>query len=775
MKAQFVGWTQSSITAGTTMYEPFITQQSSNSWNSSLTAAEEIPLPHAITLDRLIVQVDVGPGTGKNLVFTVLKNGSATALTATISGSSTQSSDVTHTVSFAQGDQITIQVALDSGGTVPGTIYWNARQDASGMFAMLGAITSSSTGYLPVMGSGTPLAVGDAEVIVPCGGTVENLFVNSSGTAGNWTVYKNTVAQTLATGAMGGTTANDTTHSFTVVAGDRIAIRNTGTGRVTSWGISFAPTTDGQSFLTAVTNGNVSTSATTYIPATQVSGSPATSESSAMLQAATLLAVYGQTSVSPGVSPKQYTLQARQNSGNVSGASFVIQDSSSTPNDGSSGRANNVTGLTATINDYDLFDTSVTPSSTPIGLHAYVSMLISMTSGAAESQTTTTISRIQILATALQTTKSRIQAALTATTATKSRIQVLKTATTTTLSRIQNTTLTATTATKSRIQKSLSTTTTTISRISKSFTATTATKSRIAILGSATTTTLSRIQNTTLTALQTTKARIQNTLQQTTSTKSRIQKSFTTTTATLSRISKSFTQTTATKSRIQAALSATTHTLSRIQNSFTSTTSTKSRIQNTLTATTSTISRIAASTAHTATTTTVSRIQNTLSVTTATLSRIQKSFTATTSTKSRVQKAFSATTATIARIQKSLATTTSTKSRISKSFTATQPTKTRVQILGGSLTFTRSRVQKSLTAVTHTLSRISATFSATTQTQSRIQAQLTATTSTISRIVPKVILSPTPPVFSTQDPGTIELTDDSITVNMSADPTDIYL
>lgn len=378
MKSLLIGTTGSAITAGTTQYEPFITQASTNSWSSSLTAATQTPVPHALTLDRLRVKVATAPGVGKNLVIVVLKNGVASALTCTISGTATTAQDLTHTVSYAAGDTITLQATLDTGGTAFGTIYWTARQDASGAFAVLGAITSASAGFYPVMGSiGSAGTSGDTGVVVPCAGTIQSFYVNSSASAGNFTVYLNAVAQTLTTGVMGAATANDTTHSFAVVAGDRVLVRNTGTARVSSWGMSFLPTTDGQSFVGAVSNGNVSTSATTYMPTVNVSGSPSTTESWGMLQACTLLGLFAQTSVSPGVSPKAYTFTARNNSTNTA-ATFAINDASSTPNDLTSGRVGNITGQSITVADDDLLSTSIAPASTPIGLHVYISMLISM-------------------------------------------------------------------------------------------------------------------------------------------------------------------------------------------------------------------------------------------------------------------------------------------------------------------------------------------------------------------------------------------------------------
>lgn len=82
-------------------------------------------------------------------------------------------------------------------------------------------------------GALAPLAgVADLDVgfIIPVAGTISNLYVLSgavgAGSKHAYTVYKNGVATTLTcTTGLNGGAANDTTHSFTVVAGDVISVR----------------------------------------------------------------------------------------------------------------------------------------------------------------------------------------------------------------------------------------------------------------------------------------------------------------------------------------------------------------------------------------------------------------------------------------------------------------------------------------------------------------------------------------------------------------------
>lgn len=390
MKSFLIGYTSNSITADGTAYnQPVVTNGSANSWSSSLSGVNQQPLPHAITLDRLRVKVATAPGTGKNLVFTILKNGVATALTCTISGAATTAQDLSHTVSFAAGDTITMQCTLDTGGTPSAQTWWTTRQDATGNYAVLGSKNTTATGIVAGQGVSTgTFPSSDAGTIIPCAGTISNLYVNASGATGTITINKNGTGQTV-TIVLAANTGNDTTHSFSVAAGDRISINNTVTGRSFGFGFTFAPTTDGNSFIGHADNGhNTNNAATAYYQLlADGDGSWDTTETNTqlMLQACTLTGIFSQTQVSPGVAPKAYAFTARQNAADTA-ATVTINDASASPNDGN-GRAGNLTGQSITIADDDLVDVKCVPTSTPSGLHAYNSILINVASSSSSIKT----------------------------------------------------------------------------------------------------------------------------------------------------------------------------------------------------------------------------------------------------------------------------------------------------------------------------------------------------------------------------------------------------
>lgn len=66
---------------------------------------------------KLYAAVDVAPGSGKNIVLTLMVNGVASALTCTISGTGKVASDIVHDVTVAAGDLLELRAVSDSGST----------------------------------------------------------------------------------------------------------------------------------------------------------------------------------------------------------------------------------------------------------------------------------------------------------------------------------------------------------------------------------------------------------------------------------------------------------------------------------------------------------------------------------------------------------------------------------------------------------------------------------------------------------------------------------
>jgi hypothetical protein len=98
------------------------------SGSSTTEAQVQQPMPVAGTLKNLVIRLDAALSGGTSVVYTVRKNGAATALTCTITTASAAltCSDVTHTAAFVAGDLISVGTARVGLVTSPGT-RWTAQ------------------------------------------------------------------------------------------------------------------------------------------------------------------------------------------------------------------------------------------------------------------------------------------------------------------------------------------------------------------------------------------------------------------------------------------------------------------------------------------------------------------------------------------------------------------------------------------------------------------------------------------------------------------------
>jgi hypothetical protein len=99
---------------------PFLTTQS----NETETSVRQV-VPVAGTVANLAVNLATAPG-GNSWTFTIRKNGANTAVTCKIEGggANTSCNDATHSVTFAVGDLIALQVTPASGPIGWGSARW---------------------------------------------------------------------------------------------------------------------------------------------------------------------------------------------------------------------------------------------------------------------------------------------------------------------------------------------------------------------------------------------------------------------------------------------------------------------------------------------------------------------------------------------------------------------------------------------------------------------------------------------------------------------------
>jgi len=90
---------------------PNTTTYFSTSLPFGLVRRTQIPLNFTGTIRNFYVTIEIPPGVGENVVFTVMINGIATAIIVTIAGAAQlDDSDLVNAVAVILGDELTIEV-----------------------------------------------------------------------------------------------------------------------------------------------------------------------------------------------------------------------------------------------------------------------------------------------------------------------------------------------------------------------------------------------------------------------------------------------------------------------------------------------------------------------------------------------------------------------------------------------------------------------------------------------------------------------------------------
>jgi len=257
--------------------------------------------PCAGTIKNLYVKLTGAPGAGKSYTFTLCVNGTPSALTCTIADTDTTGSDVTNTVSVSAGGTLSLVVVPSGSPTsVCLTFATQFTPSVSGETFLSLCKPTNYTTTLEFFSFAAGSYVGDNDtnatsLVIPCAGTVKKLYTKivtapsaPGGKTWVFTVQKNNVASALTcTIANNETTANDTTHSFTVVAGDRIDIDVVPANTPAAWGamtagIVFLPDTAGN-FILPHTKINDTPDSNRYFPPIGDKASNATESNTAFM------------------------------------------------------------------------------------------------------------------------------------------------------------------------------------------------------------------------------------------------------------------------------------------------------------------------------------------------------------------------------------------------------------------------------------------------------------------------------------------------------------
>lgn len=354
-------------------------------WQATQTTAQQLVSAPG-TYRNLYVYTGVAPGVGKSYDITLFKNNAATTVTCQISGTNKSCTDLTNSVAYVAADSIGMRVT-PTGTPAATRMGWQLRFESttdkeSNWPGNGGAFVNNATSWTSIGGQMDDTTTEtNHTTIVPAAGTIKNLYVKMQGTAGTgntntFTVRKNEADQTVTCAISGNvaTTCNDTTHSFTVVAGDRITLQDVPnslpTSQLTSFGLTFVANTEGQYIATVANSaggGNPSTSATTYggMMAGDMVWSAAVNEvdKSIMTDLITLGALYVNDLTAPGGAASYvYTLRK-----NFADTALTVTVSG----------ANTTGNLTTDVilSSTDLIDLSVVPASTPAATNTRYSFM----------------------------------------------------------------------------------------------------------------------------------------------------------------------------------------------------------------------------------------------------------------------------------------------------------------------------------------------------------------------------------------------------------------
>lgn len=223
------------------------------------------------TIANLYARLTVAPGAGKSVAFTLYQNGSSTAVTCTISDAATSCSDTTHSATIFAGDNVSVEIVPT--GTPAGSSYTISASfagTASGEVAIGGGasgMSNTAINYATVPGNSSGITnVATTSNIVPTQGTIDRLYLRTSGEPGvgkSWTLtlFVNGSSSAITTTCSNTTQqCTDLSNSITVYPEDTISFQTSPSGspagNLLRWSFRWRPLVDGETPIFTRTTGS---------------------------------------------------------------------------------------------------------------------------------------------------------------------------------------------------------------------------------------------------------------------------------------------------------------------------------------------------------------------------------------------------------------------------------------------------------------------------------------------------------------------------------------
>lgn len=255
MKQIILGREPSDYGAGITYYTGIMGYDN----HSTVLLDRQYPMPTDGTLKKLKVRVENVPGAGKNVVFTLQKNGVDTALTCTVADANRIGSDYVNEVHFSAGDLINYKCVTSAGITASSwtsCIEFEGDDDTesillggTGNSGVSTTVTSTASIYgAAFYSASTATANGQ---LVTTDGTRKKFYVvlsSSPGGGGTFT-FSNGISVAITDPNTSGNNTADTSAITGGTTSRRVACTPSG-GPTTStkarWGIVFVPDNPGE-------------------------------------------------------------------------------------------------------------------------------------------------------------------------------------------------------------------------------------------------------------------------------------------------------------------------------------------------------------------------------------------------------------------------------------------------------------------------------------------------------------------------------------------------
>jgi len=239
-------------------------------WQTTRNARTESVMPVGGTIKWWKAKLSSAPGSGDSRTFTIVKNGVETSATLTLSGS-TREARWTGEISFSSNDKLCVK------GTASGTpsatnIRWYMLFVHSSYSVLIGNtkdVVLPLDRYFGVQGTCQVETASSTMCVIPTNITLQNLQVYLDTAPGSsksrtFTLCNNGVATSYqVTISDTNTEAEYNATTLSVSAGDYLEFKATATGVAAncyvSWGMSYEPSVDGESVLTAPAEDAVST------------------------------------------------------------------------------------------------------------------------------------------------------------------------------------------------------------------------------------------------------------------------------------------------------------------------------------------------------------------------------------------------------------------------------------------------------------------------------------------------------------------------------------